>query len=99
MDVVNMLLIKALEFGATYPKINAVLVVLGGIVFFATVLKPIVLAVVNFTKTEKDNIVVEKIYGIIDGTAIDFKPFVNLFKKKYPKFEILDKENGAQSKI
>ena len=90
MDVVNML-----EFGATYPKINAVLVALGGIVFFATVLKPIVLAVVNYTKTEKDNVVVDKIYGVIDGTAIDFKPFIDLFKKKYPKFKILDKENGG----
>lgn len=91
MDVVNMILMKALEFGATYPKINAALVVLGGLVFFATVLKPVVYVVVNWTKTEKDNIIADKIYGVIDGTAIDFKPFIELFKKKYPKFEILDR--------
>lgn len=88
-----MILMKALEFGATYPKINAALVVLGGLVFFATVLKPVVYVVVNWTKTEKDNIVADKIYGVIEGTAIDFKPFIELFKKKYPKFEILDKED------
>ncbi|MBQ8347792.1 MAG: hypothetical protein IJY17_09370 [Alphaproteobacteria bacterium] len=92
MDVVNMLLMKALEFSATYPKINTVLVILGGLVFLATVLKPVVYVVVNWTKTEKDNIVADKIYGVIEGTAIDFKPFVDLFKKKYPKFEILDRE-------
>ncbi len=86
-----MILMKALEFGATYPKINAALVVLGGLVFFATVLKPVVYVVVNWTKTEKDNIVADKIYGVIEGTAIDFKPFIELFKKKYPKFEILDR--------
>lgn len=94
MDIVNMLLMKALEFGATYPKINTALVILGGLVFLATVLKPVVYVVVNWTKTEKDNIVVDKIYCVIEGTAIDFKPFVDLFKKKYPKFEIFDKEDG-----
>lgn len=93
MDVVNMIFMKALEFGATYPKINAALVVLGGLVFFATVLKPVVYVVVNWTKTEKDNIVADKIYGVIEGTAIDFKPFIELFKKKYPNFEIFDKED------
>ena len=86
-----MLLMKALEFGAAYPKINTALVILGGLVFFATVLKPVVYVVVNWTKTEKDNIIADKMYGIIEGTAIDFKPFVDLFKKKYPKFEILDR--------
>ena len=86
-----MLLMKALEFGAAYPKINTALVILGGLVFFATVLKPVVYVVVNWTKTEKDNIVADKIYGVIEGTAIDFKPFIELFKKKYPKFEILDR--------
>ena len=92
MDVVNMLLMKALEFGAAYPKINTALVILGGLVFLATVLKPVVYVVVNWTKTEKDNIIADKMYGIIEGTAIDFKPFVDLFKKKYPKFEIFDKD-------
>lgn len=95
MEIVNVILMKALEFGATYPKINAALVVLGGIVFLATVFKPFVYAIVNLTKTEKDNIIADKLYGLIEGTAIDFAPFVNLFKKKYPKFEILDKENGG----
>ena len=94
MDIVNMILMKALEFGATYPKINTALVILGGSVFMATVLKPVVYVIVNWTKTEKDNIIADKIYGVIDGTAIDFKPFIELFKKKYPKFEIFDKEDA-----
>lgn len=92
MDVWNVILMKALEFSATYPAINTVLVFLGAFVAIATVMKPVVYVVVNLTKTEKDNIIADKIYGVIDGTAIDFKPYVDLFKKKYPKFEILDKE-------
>lgn len=95
MDVINIILMKALEFGATYPAINTALVFLGAFVAIATVMKPIVYVIVNFTKTEKDNVIADKIYGVIEGTAIDFKPFVELFKKKYPKFEILDKENGG----
>ncbi|MBR1778157.1 MAG: hypothetical protein IJ752_06200 [Alphaproteobacteria bacterium] len=95
MEIVNMILMKALEFGATYPAINTALVFLGAFVAVATVLKPVVYAIVNFTKTEKDNVIADKIYGVIEGTAIDFKPFVDLFKKKYPKFKTLDKENGG----
>lgn len=91
MDVINIILMKVLEFGVEYPKVNTVLVIFGGLVFLATVLKPVVYVIVNWTKTDKDDAVADKIYGVIEGTAIDFKPFVDLFKKKYPKFEMSDK--------
>ena len=54
--------------------------------------KPAAFWAVKLTKTEKDDAFVKRLYDCVEGTAIDWKPYVALFRRRNPKAaEVLDK--------
>lgn len=77
------------------PAVETVLVFIGGLVVAATVLKPFILLVVSKTKTQKDDMAVEKIYLILDSFGIAFGQLAEVFKKKYPEItKLTDEQDG-----
>lgn len=72
-----------IEFASTHQWMATILLVLGGIVFFATVLKAAVLAIVAMTPTKKDDLVATKFYTALDMVSIYVQPVVDYFKKKF----------------
>lgn len=72
-----------IEFASTHQWMATILLVLGGIVFFATVLKAVVLAIVAMTPTKKDDLIATKFYTALDMVSIYVQPVVDYFKKKF----------------
>ena len=71
------------EFATTHTWAASVLIIIGGLVFFATLLKGAVLAVVKMTPNKKDDIIASKFYTFLDSTSIYFQPAIDFFKKKF----------------
>ena len=72
-----------LEFASNHTHFATALLILGGLVFFATLLKGFVLALVAITPNKKDDILAGKFYTFLDSTSIYFQPLVDFFKKKF----------------
>lgn len=72
-----------IEFASTHTWMATILIVLGGIVFFATTLKAAVLAIVAMTPTKKDDLIATKFYTALDMLSIYVQPLVDYFKKKF----------------
>ena len=72
-----------IEFASTHTWMATILIVLGGIVFFATALKATVLAIVAMTPTKKDDLITTKFYTALDMLSIYVQPLVDYFKKKF----------------
>lgn len=72
-----------IEFASTHTWMATILIVLGGIVFFATALKATVLAIVAMTPTKKDDFIATKFYTALDMLSIYVQPLVDYFKKKF----------------
>ena len=103
-NIVNSVLAFALTQIATYPKIAVALSLLGTIIAVLTVVKPAAFWAVKLTKTEKDDTFVKRLYDCVEGTAIDWKPYVALFRRRNPKaadvldkFRIADKDKNELS--
>lgn len=72
-----------ITFASTHTWAAAVLIVLGGIVFFATMLKGTVLAIVAMTPNKRDDLIASKFYTALDMVSIYVQPLVDYFKKKF----------------
>lgn len=90
-SVLNALLLFALAH-TDIAWVAVALSILGLVVVVLTVVKPAAFWVVKLTKTEKDDAFVQRLYDCVEGTAIDWKPYVALFRRRNPKAaEVLDK--------
>lgn len=90
-SVLNALLLFALAH-ADVAWVAVALSLLGTIIAVLTVVKPAAFWAVKLTKTEKDDAFVKRLYDVIEGTAIDWKPYVALFRRRNPKAaDVLDK--------
>ena len=74
---------QLIDFASNYQVCASVLMVLGGLVFFATMLKGAVLAIVAMTPNKKDDVLASKFYTFLDSTSIYFQPAIDLFRKKF----------------
>lgn len=72
-----------IAFASTHTWAATVLIILGGIVFFATMLKGTVLAIVAMTPNKKDDLIASKFYTALDMVSIYVQPLVDYFKKKF----------------
>lgn len=90
-SVINSILLFALAH-TDIAWVAVALSLLGTIIAVLTVVKPAVFWAVKLTKTEKDDAFVKRLYDVIEGTAIDWKPYVALFRRRNPKAaDVLDK--------
>ena len=90
-SVINSILLFALAH-TDIAWVAVALSLLGTIIAVLTVVKPAAFWAVKLTKTEKDNAFVKRLYDVVEGTAIDWKPYVALFRRRNPKAaEVLDK--------
>ena len=90
-SIINSILLFALAH-TDIAWVAVALSMLGTIIAVLTVVKPAAFWAVKLTKTEKDDAFVKKLYDIIEGTAIDWKPYVALFRRRNPKAaDVLDK--------
>lgn len=90
-SVINSILLFALAH-TDIAWVAVALSLLGTIIAVLTVVKPAAFWAVKLTKTEKDDAFVKRLYDIIEGTAIDWKPYVALFRRRNPKAaDVLDK--------
>lgn len=71
------------EFASTHAWAATVLMAIGGLVFFATLLKGVVLAIVTMTPSKKDDVIASKFYTFLDSTSFYFQPAIDFFKKKF----------------
>ena len=101
-SVLNTLLLFALAH-TDIAWVAVALSLLGLIIAVLTVVKPAAFWVVKLTKTEKDDAFVKRLYDVIEGTAVDWKPYVALFRRRNPKaadvldrFAITDKNESGQ---
>ena len=90
-SVINSILLFALAH-TDIAWVAVALSLLGTIIAVLTVVKPAAFWAVKLTKTEKDDAFVKRLYDVIEGTAIDWKPYVALFRRRNPKAaDVLDK--------
>ena len=90
-SVINSILLFALAH-TDIAWVAVALSLLGTIIAVLTVVKPAAFWAVKLTKTEKDDAFVKRLYDIVEGTAIDWKPYVALFRHRNPKAaDVLDK--------
>lgn len=90
-SVINSILLFALAH-TDIAWVAVALSMLGTIIAVLTVVKPAAFWAVKLTKTEKDDAFVKRLYDIVEGTAIDWKPYVALFRRRNPKAaDVLDK--------
>lgn len=90
-SVLNALLLFALAH-TDIAWVAVALSILGLVVVVLTVVKPAAFWAVKLTKTEKDDAFVKRLYDVIEGTAIDWQPYVALFRRRNPKAaDVLDK--------
>lgn len=90
-NIINTLLLLALAH-TDIAWVAVALSILGTVIAVLTVVKPAAFWAVKLTKTERDDAFVKRLYDCVEGTAIDFKPFVALFRRRNPKAaEVLDK--------
>lgn len=90
-SVINSILLFALAH-TDIAWVAVALSLLGTIIAMLTVVKPAAFWAVKLTKTEKDDAFVKRLYDVIEGTAIDWKPYVALFRRRNPKAaDVLDK--------
>lgn len=93
-NLVNSLVSWLISYASAQPAAETVLVFIGALVVCATVLKPFILLIVSKTKTQKDDIVAEKIYLFLDSFGIAFGQLTEVFKKKYPEIaKLADKRD------
>ncbi len=83
-ELFNNFIAWLVNYSSNQPALETVLVIIGGLVVAATVLKPLVLLIVSKTETEKDDKAAAKLYLILDSFGIAFGQLADLFKKKYP---------------
>lgn len=103
-NIINSILLFALAH-TDIAWVAVALSLLGTVIAVLTVAKPAAFWVVKLTKTEKDDVFVKRLYDCVEGTAIDWKPYVALFRRRNPKAaDVLDKlavkgkdENEASS--
>lgn len=94
-NIINSILLFALAH-TDIAWVAVALSLLGTIIAVLTVVKPAAFWVVKLTKTEKDDAFVKRLYDVIEGTAIDWKHYVALFRRRNPKAaDVLDKFAGA----
>lgn len=90
-SVINSILLFALAH-TDIAWVAVALSLLGTIIAVLTVVKPAAFWAVKLTKTEKDDAFVKRLYAVVEGTAIDWKPYVALFRRRNPKAaDVLDK--------
>lgn len=90
-NIINTILLFALAH-TDIAWVAVALSMLGTIIAVLTVVKPAAFWAVKLTKTEKDDAFVKRLYDVIEGTAIDWKPYVALFRRRNPKTaDVLDK--------
>ena len=90
-NIINTLLLFALAH-TDIAWVAVALSILGTVIAILTVVKPAAFWAVKLTKTEKDDAFVKRLYDCVEGTAIDWKPYVALFRRRNPKAaEVLDK--------
>lgn len=102
-SVINSILLFALAH-TDIAWVAVALSMLGTIIAVLTVVKPVAFWAVKLTKTEKDDAFVKRLYDVVEGTAIDWKPYVALFRRRNPdaadvldKFRIADKDKDELS--
>lgn len=84
-ELINNFITWLVSYSSNQPILETLLVIIGGLVVAATVLKPLVLLIVSKTETEKDDKAAAKLYLILDSFGIAFEQLADLFKKKYPE--------------
>ena len=90
-NIINSILLFALAH-TDIAWVAVALSLLGTIIAVLTVVKPAAFWAVKLTKTEKDDAFVKRLYDVVEGTAIDWKPYVALFRRRNPKTAaVLDK--------
>ncbi len=94
-NIINSILLFALAH-TDIAWVAVALSMLGTIIAVLTIIKPAAFWAVKLTKTEKDDAFVKRLYDIVEGTAIDWKPYVALFRRRNPKAAgVLDKFKSA----
>ncbi len=94
-NIINSILLFALAH-TDIAWVAVALSMLGTIIAVLTIIKPAAFWAVKLTKTEKDDAFVKRLYDIVEGTAIDWKPYVALFRRRNPKAaDVLDKFKSA----
>ena len=95
-NIINSILLFALAH-TDIAWVAVALSMLGTIIAVLTIIKPAAFWAVKLTKTEKDDAFVKRLYDIVEGTAIDWKPYVALFRRRNPKAAAaLDKFKSAE---
>lgn len=96
-NIINTILLFALAH-TDIAWVAVALSMLGTIIAVLTVVKPAAFWAVKLTKTEKDDAFVKRLYDVIEGTAVDWKPYVALFRRRNPKAaDVLDRFAGADN--
>ena len=90
-NIINSILLFALAH-TDIAWVAVALSLLGTVIAVLTVAKPAAFWAVKLTKTDKDDAFVKRLYDCVEGTAIDWKPYVALFRRRNPKAAaVLDK--------